>query len=93
MAKDAVYSWRLSSAMKTALEEAAYRRGQSVGALLEGIVHEWLQGFQPDLESTQQSRLRAAARRCFGSIRGGEPDRATSARSAIRARLTKRRAG
>jgi hypothetical protein len=93
MRKDRVYSWRLSAARKSALEDAARREQTSVGALLERVTDEWLQerrsrGASGDEE---QARLRAAALRCAGRIRGGDPERAAQARQRIRAKLTRRR--
>ena len=42
MMKSEVYSWRLSPAMKSALEEAALKEHATVSMLLERIVADWL---------------------------------------------------
>ena len=88
-----MYSWRLSPAVKTALEEAARRERQSVGALLDRIVCTWLEGAQPPADTEAERRTRLTAGRCFGMIGGGNPDRSAEARDLVRARLAKRRAG
>lgn len=94
MAKSEVYSWRLSPETKAALEDAARHHGQTVGALLQRIVRDWLDAGRGSMEGdeAEQARLHAAAKRCFGSIRGGDPNRSERTRDTIRTRLTKRRA-
>ncbi len=42
MSKTEVYSWRLSTELKTQLEAAARDEKTSVGAILERVVREWL---------------------------------------------------
>jgi len=94
MAKSEVYSWRVSPETKAALEDAARRHGQTVGALLQRIVRDWLDAAQGSRggDEAEQARLHAAAKASFGAIRGGDPDRSARARETIRTRLTKRRA-
>ena len=41
--KTEVYSWRVSSELKTSLEREARRRGISVFAALAAAVREWLE--------------------------------------------------
>jgi len=92
MKKSEVYSWRVAPEVKAALEQEARREGQSVGSLLERIAMEWLttqrQGTNGDDE---QARLRAGAVKTFGAIAGGDPDRSTSVRRAVRRLLAGRR--
>lgn len=91
-----VYSWRLTSHLKGALEEAASDRGMSMAALLEDITQDWLlrapeaHDANPNL---RQQRLQAAASRFFGVVKGGDPGRAERARQTIRTKLAKQRAG
>ena len=93
MRKDRVYSWRLSAARKSALEDAARLERTSVGALLERVTDEWLheRRSQGAADDGEQARLRAAALRCAGRIRGGDPDRAAQVRPRVRAKLARRR--
>ena len=67
----------------------------SLSALLEEATREWLGAHAADLlgNDKEQERLRARAMRLVGSIKGGAPDRATEARTRVRARLRRRRRG
>jgi Ribbon-helix-helix protein, copG family len=93
MPRTEVYSWRLSPALKAALEEVARARGVSLSKLLEDATREWLGEHAADIlgNDAEQDRLLARAMRWVGSIRGGDPDRATNARTLIRERLRRRR--
>ncbi len=90
MSKTAVYSWRLSAPLKRALEDAARESRESVAELLERIVREWLASSAVADDEQEQDRRQAAAARCFGKIRGNDPDRAAKASEAIRTRLAQR---
>ena len=91
MNKTQVYSWRLSSHLKCALEEAARRERTSVAALIERIVAGWLaeERAQNTEADAEQARLHEAAAQTLGVIRGGNPDRSTTVRQAVQARLTR----
>lgn len=94
MAKTEVYSWRLAADLKAALEDAAREERTSVGELLGRMARQWLHDRAAgtrESESVQQ-RIRAASERFVGSLTGGNPRRAESARGEIRERLAKRRA-
>ena len=78
MDKSEVYSWRLSPAVKAALEEAARRERQSMAALLDRIVRGWLAAAQPSADADAERHVRTRARRCFGAIGGGNPNRSAS---------------
>ncbi len=95
MAKSEVYSWRLSSDLKEALEEAARRERQSVSKLLERIVRVWLKQSRRigSRDAEEQVRLHKAAARTLGSIRGGNPNRSERVREDLQFRLRQRRAG
>lgn len=94
MAKSEVYSWRVASDLKSALENAAREEGTSVGELLARVARQWLRDRapgRPELEAAQR-RIAGAAARFVGSLAGGDPGRAETARREIRERLAKRRA-
>jgi hypothetical protein len=92
MAKTEVYSWRLSSGLKAELEEAAREEQKSMAELLDQIAREWLEHSRErdESEEEEQERLHAAARKCFGTIPGGDPYRAERASSEVRSRLARR---
>ena len=94
MTKTEVYSWRLSPAMKYALEEAARQEQESIGRLLERIIAQWLaqRRATSDDDTAEQQRLHDAAVQTFGMIRGGNPNRSATASQAVRAKLAQRRA-
>jgi len=68
MSKSEVYSWRLSTDLKTKLEAAARDEKTSIGAVLERVVREWLDARPSgeDDEADQQRRLHKRARRAIG---------------------------
>src|SRR5258707_764572 len=70
--KSNVYSWRLSSELKTELERAARLRRAPVSEVLEQAVRDWLAQNVAELadDEKNQRELRAAAGRCFGTIKG-----------------------
>jgi hypothetical protein len=92
MGKTDVYSWRLSRASKSALEEAARSEGTSVAALLERVSDEWIRARRARTmdEEREQARLRAAARCFVGALHGRDPDRSRLARTRLRATLKRR---
>ena len=95
MTKNEVYSWRLSSELKIALEHAARRRDLSLSQLLEQVMCDWLEDSRVESENemSEQKRLHAEAARTFGRIASGDPHLSTRARDLVRARLKKRHAG
>jgi hypothetical protein len=92
--KNEVYSWRVSTEMKEALERAARRQGKSISQVLEQLVGRWLEksGAGPRDEA-EQRRLHQAAARWLGKVRGEDPRRSERVRENIRERLKRRRAG
>lgn len=94
MAKSEVYSWRVSSQMKRALEEAARRQKQSISSLLEKIVEQSLrnggEGWNEE-EAALQTRLHAAASKWIGQIDSGRRDRSRRVRELVREKLRSRR--
>ena len=94
MPKNEVYAWRIPRETRAELEEAARRRRVPLAAVLDEIARRWLQEQREGSrdEEDEQARIRAAASRTFGAIRGGEPRRSERARDAIRSRLARRHA-
>ncbi len=89
--KTEVYSWRVSSDLKTSLELEARRRKMSVAAALDAAAREWLQKSAMANEgSEEQRRLHNAATRWLGSLAGGNAQRSRTAAQAVRDRLRRR---
>ena len=90
--KSEVYSWRLSPALKNALEETARQEHATISMLLERIVIGWLAAHRREnsQEEAEQQRLHAVAAATFGTMRGSNPSRSVQVRSLVRARLAKR---
>jgi hypothetical protein len=92
--KTTVYSWRVSPETKSALEDEARSRGETMAEVLDRIAREWLESqrlSQTDA-SRREAQLRAQALRFCGTIAGGVPERATRAREERRGRLRAKRA-
>ena len=92
--KTEVYTWRVSSAMKASLEEAARGTNRSVARLLDEIVAERLDATEQmgEAEMANQRRLHVRAARFAGRFSGTDPARGEKAKARVRARLTQRRA-
>jgi predicted transcriptional regulator len=92
MAKTEIYSWRLTPRLKSRLEEAARAERRSLAEVLGQATEEWLarHGERGD-DDERQARIRAAASRYVGAIRGGRADRAQNAHRDVRTRLAARR--
>jgi hypothetical protein len=90
--KTEVYSWRLKSERKVALEEIARKRSRAVSELLDEAVDRWLSE-QADLDDEEalQQKLRQAAAPAIGSIAGGDPERSEQSRARLHAILAGRR--
>ena len=86
--KTEVYSWRVSTDLKTDLEREARRLNVSLSTVLDLASQEWLQkrAAEDDVDEKQR-RLQAAASRCFGTIAGGDTRRSENVRLAVRERL------
>jgi len=86
--KSEVYSWRVSTDLKTGLEREAHRRKLSVAAVLDLAARDWLNKGGAEIDGDQeQGRLRKAASKCFGALAGGDAHRSENARQAVRERL------
>jgi type II secretory pathway component PulL len=86
--KSEVYSWRVSTDLKTGLEREARRRKISVAAVLDLAARDWLNNGVAEMDGDdEQPRLRKAASKCFGSLASGDAQRSENARQAVRQRL------
>jgi hypothetical protein len=89
--KTEVYSWRITSATKTAIENQARREGTTVSALLDRITTEWIESRRGHTDdNAEQIRLHAGVQKTIGTIAGGNPKRAERARENVRKRLRRR---
>ena len=92
MNKTEVYSWRLRPDLKQRLEAASKARNTSMSALLDLVATAWLRDNAAlDDDARRQQQIRDAAMTCFGSIGGGDPDRARQVRDRVRATLRHKR--
>src|SRR2546428_5900718 len=90
--KTEVYTWRVSSAMKASLEEAARDTNRSVAQVLDEIVADHLgtTGHAGESEIEHQRRLHARAAHFLGCFAGGGARRSERVRELVRARLKRR---
>ena len=86
--KTEVYSWRVSTDIKTSLERAARQRNVSLSRVLDMAAQEWLKssGSEGGDDETQR-RLHEAAAECFGSMASGDTRRSETASGTVRQRL------
>jgi hypothetical protein len=89
--KTEVYSWRVSTETKIALEREARRRKMSLAGVLDLAAREWLdKNGGRDQDAEEQKRLLKSALKCVGAFEGNDPNRAENARTEIRRRLQRR---
>jgi hypothetical protein len=89
--KTEVYSWRVSTEIKTNLEREARRRKVSLSAILGMAAQEWLaRGGSEEPDDARQRRLQQAASDCFGALASGDSRRSETAGAAVRQRLRRR---
>jgi hypothetical protein len=92
--KSEVYSWRVSTELKTGLEREAHRRKMSVSAVLDLAARDWLKKGGAETEGAEeQLRIRMAASQCFGALAGGNAHRSENVRQSVRQRLRRRNDG
>lgn len=83
--KTEVYSWRLTPEMKIRLESEARRSGKSLAELLEEISANWLDERQVNYDDAREAdRLRKRVMATVGTIRGGDPQRASRSKELVR---------
>ena len=86
-----VYSWRVSSELKSELEREARLRKASMSSVLDLAVREWLKKRTANIgEDEEQRRLQEAASSCLGAFAGRNSRRSENARATIRERLGRR---
>jgi hypothetical protein len=86
-----VYSWRVTTELKSALEREGRARNVPVSSLLEMAVQDWLKRSSSDAaEEQDQPGLHATAERFIGAFAGRNPRRAETARQTIAQRLRRR---
>jgi hypothetical protein len=92
--KSEVYSWRLDPDLKAQLEQRAREEGIGLAALLERISRDWLRAKVAASidDEREQARIKAAAMRAIGTLRGDDPERSERVRERVRARLEQKRA-
>jgi hypothetical protein len=89
--KTEVYSWRVSSDIKTSLEREARRRKMSMAAVLDTAAREWLQKSSAgNPEDQEQRRLQKAASKLLGALASGNSRRSETASQTVRDRLRRR---
>jgi hypothetical protein len=89
--KTEVYSWRVSTDLKTGLEREARRRKISLSAVLDLAAQAWLtKNDADDNDDEKQRSLHQAASECFGIFAGDDPRRSEKVRQAVRQRLRRR---
>ena len=89
--KTEVYSWRVSTELKTGLESEARRRKISLSKALDLATEEWLKKGGADKDDDhEQKRLHEAASKAFGVITGGDSHRSENVRQLVRERLRRR---
>jgi len=84
--KTEVYSWRLHPNKKLDLESEARRDGKSVAEVLDEISSEWLK-MRRDAhhgDGAKQARIRKRIMATVGTVRGGDPTRATRSKELVR---------
>jgi len=86
--KTEVYSWRVSTELKSDLEREARRRKVSVSAVLDRAAREWLRSVRSTADDEEeQRRLHRAAEKFIGAIEGGDPTRSERVSEIVRQRV------
>jgi hypothetical protein len=89
--KSEVYSWRVSTEIKTNLEHAARSRKISLSSLLDTAAREWLiNNASREDDDEKQRRLHKAASKFLGVLASGNAGRSETVREAVRSRLRQR---
>jgi hypothetical protein len=90
--KTEVYSWRVSTDVKMALEREARRQKTSVAAVLDEAAQEYIKKRSRAVweDDTEQKRMHAAVAKLVGTIQGTDPNRSTNVSKLVRESLRKR---
>ena len=89
--KTEVYSWRVSTDVKTGLERDARRRKLSLSGVLDLAAREWLSKSASESDGDEeQLRLHLAALKCCGAFEGEIATRSEDVRENVRRRLRRK---
>jgi hypothetical protein len=89
--KTEVYSWRVSSELKSDLERAARDRRVPLSSVLEEAARKWLAESAASVSDDEaQRKLHAAAEPFIGTLSGLHTADAQSVRKVVRRRLARR---
>ena len=89
--KTEVYSWRVSSELKSDLERAARHRRVPLASVLEEAARKWLKESAAKVSDDEaQRKLHAAIESSIGVLFGIGPADARSIRKIVRRRLARR---
>lgn len=89
--KTEVYSWRVSSELKSDLQRAARHRRVSLASVLEEAARKWLKESAARVSDDEgQRKLHATAEHFIGALSGLGPADARSMRKVVRRRLARR---
>jgi hypothetical protein len=89
--KSEVYSWRVSTEVKTSLERAARSRKMSLSSLLDTAAREWLiNNASGEDDDEKQRRLHRAASKSLGVLASGNARGSETVREAVRSSLGQR---
>jgi metal-responsive CopG/Arc/MetJ family transcriptional regulator len=90
--KTHVYSWRLTSDLKSELERAARLRRAPLSAVLEQAARAWLAQNSAEVTNDEetQRQLHAAAEPYIGCIAGDNPRRSEMVREIVREKLQRK---
>ena len=89
--KSEVYSWRVSTEIKTSLERAARNRKVSLSAVLDTAAREWLaKAADEGGDDERQRSLHRIAAESFGVLASGNVGGSETVKDAVRQRLRRR---
>jgi hypothetical protein len=86
--KTEVYSWRVSTELKSELEREARRQKVPVSAILDQAARQWLKQARDSADDEkEQRRLHRSAEKFFGTLSLGDPHLSTKVSQVVRERL------
>ena len=88
--KKEVYSWRLSSELKSDLEREARLRQTPVSVVLEEAVRMWLDRPPDSTDAIEQQKLHEAAAQSVGILAGNNRTRSVNVSKLVRGRMRRR---
>lgn len=89
--KTHVYSWRLSSELKSDLERQARLQRVPIATILDMAVREWLKKSAIEVSGDEaQRKLHSSAEKYIGALKGHARDRSETVRETVRKKLRRR---